>query len=251
MIDLTSLTDWLDTTLRTREIRDAANACNGLQLETRLPVTKLAAAVDACGFTIQAACRAGAQCLIVHHGLLWSAPQRLVGGEYEKWAAAIQGGLAIYSSHLPLDLHPELGNNAVLARRLGLTDCRPFLEIKGETIGLQAEAEIPLATFVEKVDGVVPGAVRILGAGSKVCRRIGICTGGAGSDIGQAAAAGLDTFVTGEAPHWVATAAEDLGINLILAGHYATETFGVKALAERAAAEFGLTWEFIDHPTGL
>ncbi len=251
MVHLTSLTDWLDTTLRTHEIKDAANACNGLQLETRLPVTKLAAAVDACGFTIRAACQAGAQCLIVHHGLLWSAPQRLVEGEYEKWATAIQGGLAVYSSHLPLDLHPELGNNAVLARRLGLNDCRPFLEVKGQAIGLQAVTEIPLATFLEKVNGVVPGTVRILGNGPKVCQRIGICTGGAGSDLGQAVTARLDTFVTGEAPHWAATAAEDLGINLILAGHYATETFGVQALAKRAAVEFGLVWEFIDHPTGL
>lgn len=251
MASLSEITTWLDDYLRTSEIGDYSGALNGLQLETQVPVTKVAAAVDACGYTIRAAIDAGAQLLIVHHGLFWSAPQPMVGGEYRKYATAIQAGLGIYSSHLPLDLHPEVGNNAVLARELSLDSCTPFLPTKGQPVGLLAETEIHRAEFVDRVDAKVPGAIQILGDGPQVCRRIGIVTGGAGGEVTVAAEAGVDTFLTGEAPHWAATAAEDLGINLILGGHYATETFGVKALSMKLADQFGVQWEFIDHPTGL
>lgn len=251
MARLSELTTWLDDYLRTSEVGDYSGALNGLQLETKSSVIKIAAAVDVCGYTIRAAVEAGAQLLLVHHGLFWSAPQPFVGGEYRKLAAAIQGGLAVYSSHLPLDIHPEVGNNAVLARELGLTSCTPFLPAKGQPAGLLAETEIHRAEFIDRLDAKVPGAIHILGDGPQVCRRIGIVTGGAGSEVAVAAAAGVDTFVTGEAPHWAATAAEDLGINLILGGHYATETFGVKALSAKIADHFGLDWEFLDHPTGL
>jgi len=251
MATITELTDWMNEYLRVEEVGDYANALNGLQIETRNPISKMAMAVDACGFTIRTAVEKGAQLLLVHHGLFWAAPQRLVGGEYEKFAMALQAGLAIYSAHLPLDVHPEVGNNAVLMRELGLEVKETFLPAKGQPIGLIAEADIPRAEFVDRVDAKVPGAVRILGKGPATCRRIGIVTGGAGSEVSAAARAGVDTFVTGEAPHWAATAAEDLGINLILGGHYATETFGVKALGAKLATEFGVSTEFIDHPTGL
>ena len=159
--------------------------------------------------------------------------------------------MAIYSAHLPLDIHPEIGNNALLAAALGLENGVPFFPTAGQNVGLKFEAEVSREVLRDHLARAVGGAVHLAPGGPVLAKCIGVVTGGAGGDIAKAAEAGVDTFITGEGPHWSYTAAEELGVNLFYAGHYATETFGVKAAAELLAGKLALPWQFIDHPTGL
>jgi dinuclear metal center YbgI/SA1388 family protein len=164
---------------------------------------------------------------------------------------AFQHDLALYSAHLPLDVHSVLGNNAQLAGALGFENTEPFLEMKGQCVGLKARVEISRAELAGKLEESLGGPVKVFTAGPDQTQTIGLVTGGAGSEIYALAGEGIDTFITGEAPHWAAIAAEELGINLLLGGHFATETFGVKALAAHLSDRFDLPWEFLDFPTGL
>jgi len=251
MPSLRDIVAFLDTELRIREIPDYAGAVNGLQLENGGSVTRIAAAVDASLPVVETAVAAGADLLLVHHGMFWQGAQPLTRAFYKKIKAAMDAGLAIYSSHLPLDVHPELGNNALLLKALGFPAEGTFFDWKGIRLGLLAEVEIARATLVEKLAAAVGGPVHVCPGGPEIVRRIGLVTGGAGAEVAMCAAAGVDTFITGEGPHWSYPLAEELGINLLYAGHYATETFGVKALAARLAGDHGIPWSFIDHPTGL
>ena len=248
---LPSIVRHLDQHLRIREIDDWSAAWNGLQVENSGAVTKVGAAVDACEAVIGEAVERGIDLLLVHHGLFWSGVQPLVGAMYRKMRTALAGNLAIYSAHLPLDVHPVLGNNALLAKALGLKRCAPFFVEKGRPIGLRATVALPLADLVQRLEDAVDGLVHVCPGGPARVARVGIVTGGAGAEVAKAAAEGIDTFITGEGPHWSYTLAEELGVNVLYAGHYATETFGVKALAAHVAKKFRVPWEFIDHPTGL
>jgi dinuclear metal center YbgI/SA1388 family protein len=248
---LAQIVSYADEHLRLREIADWPNALNGLQLENSGAVTKIGAAVDASTRTIDAAIERGINFLIVHHGLFWPGLQPISGGRRRLLERAFQKDLAIYSVHLPLDLHSVLGNNAQLAAALGFENTEPFFEMKGQCIGLKIQTDISRAALAEKLEQALAGPVRSFLAGPEQARSIGLITGGAGSEIYEVARQGIDTFITGEAPHWAAVAADELGINLLLGGHYATETFGVKALAAHLSDRFNLPWEFIDCPTGL
>jgi dinuclear metal center YbgI/SA1388 family protein len=163
----------------------------------------------------------------------------------------LEGDLAVYSAHLPLDVHPEFGNNVLLARKLGLSELEPVLDFKGLPVGLVGRTDVQRDIFVDALTTATGSRAHVCPGGPAQVRRVAVVTGGAGSEVARVAAAGVDTFVTGEGPHWSYTLAEELGINLLYGGHYATETFGVKALAERLGDRFGLPWEFLDHPTGL
>jgi dinuclear metal center YbgI/SA1388 family protein len=187
----------------------------------------------------------------VHHGLFWPGLQALLGRRRRLLEQAFQNDLAIYSAHLPLDVHSVLGNNAQLAAALGFDNTEPFFEMKGQCIGLKIQAEVSCSALVAKLEQSLAGPVRSFPAGPEQTRTIGLITGGAGSEIYEVARKGIDTFITGEAPHWAAVAADELRLNLLLGGHYATETFGVKALAAHLSDRFNLPWEFIDCPTGL
>lgn len=250
---LADLVSYLDTELRIAEIADYGNALNGLQLENRdRKVTKIAAAVDATLPVMRKAVAVGADLLIVHHGMFWSGLQPWTGPVFEKMKLCHDHGLAVYSAHLPLDVHPVLGNNAQIALALNLTPTGGFLEYKGQAIGVTTEQAMPLDELVTKFKAALGGsAVHVCAGGPKTVRRIGISSGGSGSEVAAAAKAGIDTFITGEGPHWSYTLAEELGINLLYGGHYATETFGVKALSARIQQQFGIPWLFVDHPTGL
>lgn len=249
--NLSQIVSYADEHLRLREIADWPNALNGLQLENSGVVTKIGAAVDASTRAIDVAIERGINFLIVHHGLFWPGLQPISGGRRRLLERAFQNDVAIYSAHLPLDLHSVLGNNAQLATAMGFENTEPFFEMKGQCIGLKIQADIFRAALVEKLEQSVGGPVRSFPAGPEQTRMIGLITGGAGSEIYEVARQGIDTFITGEAPHWAAVAADELGINLLLGGHYATETFGVKALAAHLSDRFNLPWEFIDCPTGL
>lgn len=249
---LTDLTAYLDAELRIAEIADYGPALNGLQIQNaKGHVTKVVAAVDACLPSIRKAIALRADLMLVHHGLFWSGLQPVTKSVFEKHRLCIENNLAIYSAHLPLDAHPTLGNNAVLLKALGLEPTGTFHPYKGTDIGLRAETEMLRDELVTRLKTATGAAVHVCPGGPVTVRRIGLVTGGAGSEVAAAAALGIDTFITGEGPHWSYTLAEELGINLIYAGHYATETFGVKALAQHLHGKFGLGWEFVDHPTGL
>jgi dinuclear metal center YbgI/SA1388 family protein len=233
------------------EIADAPEALNGLQVANRGEVTRVAAAVDACEATIRMAAEDGADCLIVHHGLFWGGLRPLVGPAYRRVATLVEHDIALYAAHLPLDRHPEIGNNAVLARMLGVAVQGEFGAYRGAPIGVWGELDATREDLTDAVAAALHAAPRLLPFGPERVRRVGVITGAGGSMIPQAAAAGLDTLVTGEGPHWTYFDAEELGLNVYYAGHYATETVGIKALGEHIAARFDLPWVFLDHPTGL
>ena len=248
---LSQIVSYADEHLRIREIGDWPNALNGLQVENSGTVTKIGAAVDASARTIKTALERGVNFLIVHHGLFWPGLQPLAGGRRRMLEQILRSDLALYSAHLPLDVHSVLGNNAQLAAALGLENSEPFFEAKGERIGLRSETRISREDLATKLEQSLGGSVKMFASGPAETKSIGLITGGAGSEIYAVAQEGIDTFITGEAPHWAAVAAEELGINLFLGGHYATETFGVKALAAHLSERFNVPWEFIDSPTGL
>ena len=248
---LKEVVSYCDKLLRTAEVQDYDGAANGLQVENRGQITRIAAAVDASLATIRLAAEAKANLLVVHHGLFWGPSHPWTGKRYELLRLLLEADIAVYSSHLPLDAHPKLGNNAQLCAALGLKKLRPFFLSHGGQIGFKAETQIrrdDLVTAVRRATGTEP---RLIPGGPKTCRRIGVVTGGAGAELKIAASEHVDTFITGEGPHWTYALAEELGVNVIYGGHYATETFGVKALAAHLSKKFNVPWVFIDHPTGL
>ncbi len=253
MAELKDLMQRADEWLNIDGVPDYPQALNGLQLEGSREVRKVVAAVDACLPVIEAACDSDADLLVVHHGLFWQGAQKIEGALYRKLRRAMDHGLAIYSAHIPLDVHPELGNNVGLLRAMGVESGEtPFFPWKGISLGFSAGVEWTFDECLSRASAAVGGKVHSCAGGSSMVRNLGVITGGAGSEVFDIAATGIDTLITGEGPHWSYTAAEELGLNLIYAGHYATETFGVKALAQRWCDEFpGLKWDFIDHPTGL
>jgi dinuclear metal center YbgI/SA1388 family protein len=242
---------YCDRLLRTREIEDYDGASNGLQVENLEGVSRIAAAVDASLATVQLAIAARADLLLVHHGLFWGPSHPWTGKRYELLHCLLEADLAVYSSHLPLDIHPRLGNNARLCAALGFKNLKPFFFDHGSFIGFKSAARIGRAELAMRLQKATGSAPHLLPGGPAVCRRIGVVTGGAGSELRKAVAEGVDTFVTGEGPHWTFALAEELGMNVLYGGHYATETFGVKALAAHLARKFKVPWQFLDYPTGL
>jgi dinuclear metal center YbgI/SA1388 family protein len=245
------LVEYCRDLLRVEEIADWPNALNGLQIENSGAATKIGAAVDASTRTIDLAIEQGINFLIVHHGLFWPGLQPIAGGRRRMLERAFQHDLALYSAHLPLDVHSALGNNAQLAGALGFEDTTPFFEQKGQRVGLRINAQISRDDLALRLEHSLGSPVKMFARGPEQTKSIGLVTGGAGSEIYEIAREGIDTFITGEAPHWAAVAAEELGVNLLLGGHYATETFGVKALAAHLSDRFNVPWEFLDSPTGL
>lgn len=251
MADLHELTQYLDQELKIAEIPDYSGALNGLQIESGGRVTKIAAAVDASLPVFEKAVEAQADLLIVHHGMFWHGAQRVTGALYKKLKLALDHGMAVYSAHIPLDVHPVFGNNVCLAQALGMTAAEPYFDWKGIKLGLKQELELDRGVLQAELEGVLGGVVHGCPGGGASAGMVGIITGGAGSEISAMAECGIDTFITGEGPHWSYPLAEELGVNVFYAGHYATETFGVKAMSGHLAAKFDLEWEFLDHPTGL
>lgn len=242
---------YCDRMLRTSQIQDYERAVNGLQVENVGGVTRIAAAVDASLATVRLAVAARADLLLVHHGLFWADSHPWTGKRYELLQVLLNSDLAVYSSHLPLDAHPTLGNNARLCAALGLKRLRPFFFDHGQFLGFQTETRLGLEELARRLRAATGAVPRIIPGGPKICRRIGVVTGGAGNELRIAVAEGVDTFVTGEGAHWTYALAEELEVNVLYGGHYATETFGVKALGQHLARRFGVPWVFVDHPTGL
>jgi dinuclear metal center YbgI/SA1388 family protein len=250
-VDLRELVEHLDDYLRVAEVPDYGGALNGLQVEGTRPVRRVAVAVDAAQATVERAVAMDADLLLVHHGLFWDGNLPLTGRRYRRLKPLLDAGVAVYAAHLPLDVHPEVGNNAVLLRALGVEPRGTFGDHKGWPLGRWGELDLGRDELRARAAEVLGGPVRLVAGGPERVRRLGVITGGAGSMVAAAAAAGLDVFLTGEGTHHHYLDAEEGGVNLLLGGHYATETWGVRALAERLRGRFGLDWSFIDHPTGL
>jgi dinuclear metal center YbgI/SA1388 family protein len=250
-VSLAAIVAYCDRILKTSQIQDYDKACNGLQVENSGHVSQLAAAVDGSLATVQKAVDAKADLLLVHHGLFWGASHPWTKQRRQLIQLLVEHDMAVYSSHLPLDVHPRFGNNARLCAAMGLTKLNPFFPVKGQLLGFRSRAKITRSQLVRRLQEVTGTAVRVLPGGSEQCRDIGVVTGGAGAELALAAAGGVDTFITGEGPHWTYALAEEYGINVLYGGHYATETFGVKALAAHLAQRYKLPWTFVDHPTGL
>ncbi len=249
---LHQITDLLDNTLRVAEIKDAAVAMNGLQVENSGSVNKVALAVDGSQQTLEAAVAAGADLLILHHGLFWCGLRPLTGWWKRKVETCLQGNLAVYSAHLPLDMHPTLGNNACIARELGLQDVEPELDYHGTLIGLSGFYPGTVGELRQRYSSITGAEITgVMHDETAPAGRIVLCSGGGGEEIYQVQAKGYSTYLTGEENHWVSNAARDMGINILFAGHYATETFGVRALGKLLEDSFGLPCIFIDHPTGM
>lgn len=242
---------FLDAYLRVAEIPDDSRALNGLQVANSGRLARLAAAVDACEATIEAAVACGAGLLIVHHGALWGGPEPLTGRHGRRVRALMRGDLALYAAHVPLDCHPEVGNNAVLARELGLRDPEPFGDYEGLRIGVMGKLQASRADLADSLQRLLGAVPRVLATGPEQVRRVAVVTGAGSDHIREARDAGADTLITGEGPHHSYFDAEEWGVNVIFGGHYATETVGVKALAEHVSKRFRIPWEFLDHPTGL
>jgi len=248
---LKTVADYCDKILRTREFGDFEGAVNGLQMENSGSVRRIAATVDASLATVTLAIAAKADLLIVHHGLFWSPSHPWTGKKYQLLRLLVENNLAVYSSHLPLDAHPKLGNNVRLCAALGLRNLKPFFATHGQTIGFQSQTKMSRTELSKRLERATGAQTTVIPGGKEICECIGVVTGGAGGDLKIAADAGVDTFVTGEGPHWTFALAEEFGLNILYGGHYATETFGVKALAAELSRKFKLPWEFLDYPTGL
>jgi dinuclear metal center YbgI/SA1388 family protein len=256
MSNSTGLGTYIDELLGTATTPDYPNAVNGLQLENSSPVRRIAAAVDFSTRAIQGAIENGANFLIVHHGMFWSGIGPFSGPSYRTLRMLIEHDIAVYSSHLPLDRHPTLGNNALLAAELGLTPTGSFARFQDIFIGVSGESDTETASLTARarVFAKSYGEIRtsVIPSGRRT-KKWGICTGAGASaeTLSEASAAGIDTLIVGEGPHWTAIHAEEHELAIIYAGHYATETLGVRALAQHLAKKYELPWSFINAPTGL
>lgn len=245
------LVKWLNDYLKVGQWPDPS--LNGLQIQGTDVIRRVAASVDTSLQTLQAAADAGADLLLVHHGLFWGKPLPITGPHRDRVRTALMADLNLYAAHIPLDAHPEVGNNAVIAGALSLQNRRPFGDWMGHKIGLAGELprELTLQDFADRVQKLTGEICLVHSGGGPLVHRIGIVTGEGSDAIPEAAAAGLDTLLTGEPAHKNFHNAFEYGINVIYAGHYETEIFGVRALAAKIEDTFGLPWQFLNFPTGL
>ena len=256
-VALSDIATHLDTLLRVRETPDYPPALNGVQVQHRGPVVKVAAAVDTSMRTIRGAVAEGANLLLVHHGIFWAGLQPVAGPLYSRIRLLFEHDVALYSAHLPLDAHEAFGNSRLLAVALGLQPTAGFARFETVDCGVRGEADVATEELLERVrvfsrthDG---SAVSSALAPARRTHRWAICSGaGASADsIREAVSLGVDTLIVGEGPHWTAVDAEEKGLAIIYAGHYASETLGVRALAEHLSAKFDVPWVFVPAPTGL
>jgi len=244
MTKLSDLVAYCDRRTRRAAFADSPGAFNGLQVANDGRVTKIGAAVDAGLVPFQRAVAAGVDFLIVHHGMYWDMPRPLTGPAYARIAALVHGNCALYSNHLPLDGHPQIGNNALLARQLGLKPKRGFLPVAGGAIGCIAPNRLTRPALRRKLESLYPRVIAIE-YGSAAPREIAFCSGSGSSAVPALLPAGVDTLVTGELREEHFNRAQEEKFNLYLCGHYATEVHAVRALAAELARKFRLPWEFI------
>jgi len=257
MTTIHEITEYADDLLETETTPDYPRALNGLQLENRSEIAGIAAAVDLSTRAINGAISNNANLLVVHHGMFWDGPGPLRGSSYKRLKLLVENDIAVYSSHLPLDRHPTLGNNVLLAKQLGLTPSAPFAGFEGIFIGVSGESDIETVVLAERARKFVKdygSEVRTTQIGrGRQTKRWAICTGAGASaeTLKEVREMKIDTLIVGEGPHWTAVYAEETELAIIYAGHYATETLGVRALAEHLGKKYGIRCSFVSAPTGL
>lgn len=253
MAYLADITRFLSATLDLRDFPDSS--LNGLQVEGREQVQHVATAVDAGLAVIEEAVKNQADLLIVHHGLFWEKTFALVGPMKNLFQTLFHAELSLFAVHLPLDAHSEYGNNFVLARMLGLTNVAPFVRYQGRYIGAKGQNSSP-QSLVQLRDRLMelPGAdprMLTLDFGPTCPQMVGIISGSGADALYPCVEEGIDTLVTGEPRQFAYHFAKENKLNVIFAGHYATETVGVQELGKVLAAKFPVSWSFINHPTGI
>ena len=253
-MQLVELDAWFRDIMRIADLEGIDPSLNGIQVTRRnSEVSRIAFAVDACVETFHRAVEQGADMLLVHHGIFWGRESRLTGAHYQRIRYLVENDLALYAVHLPLDMHPEFGNNAGMAAALRLREVRPFGTFKGQQIG--CTGLLPEAQSIEEIAQTLFGGtdqtLGVLPFGPRQIRSVGLVSGGAPLEVEEAISEHLDLYVTGDAAHQVYHRAMETGINVIFGGHYLTETWGVRLLSERVARESDMETLFIDVPTGL
>jgi dinuclear metal center YbgI/SA1388 family protein len=251
------LAEFLDRTLNVAGVPDYPNAFNGVQVENEGDIRRVATAVDFSSDTVAGTIAANAQLLLVHHGMFWGGVQPITHHRRRRLHQLLTHDVAVYSAHLPLDVHPELGNNALLAKRLGLVPAGGFARYQTIDVGLSGTADVPTRVLAERAQALAREYSGFFVStpfdADRMTRAWGLCAG-AGADSGtlrEAVQRGLDTLIVGEGPHHTAVEARELGIVVIYAGHYATETLGVRAVGDLLAREFDVETTFVDVPSGL
>jgi dinuclear metal center YbgI/SA1388 family protein len=246
-VSLSAIAAFLDRELSIAGFSDASN--NGLQVENSGWVGHVCCAVDASMESFEEAARRGADLLICHHGLSWDDSLKQVTGlNYKRLSFLIRHDIALYASHLPLDAHPRLGNNAQICRAIGIVQKKPFGVYNGREIGFQGRLRNPMrySKFKDKVARVMRSDLRTMDFGGDTVRTVAVVSGGAAEEIEEAGQKGVDVYLSGEPKLMAYALAQEYAINAVFAGHYATETFGVRALAELLRKAFGLRAEFLD-----
>jgi dinuclear metal center YbgI/SA1388 family protein len=249
-MNILQLSKYLDELLYIHSIKDSDKAVNGLQVENTGDIKKIGLAVDLCMATIKMAIEKNCDMMFVHHGMFWDGLQPVTGKRFEKLVAMLSGNLGLYSAHIPLDVHPVLGNNRALADKIGMSGLEPFGEYGGVKIGLKGKIDrqtgAALGKILEKKLGAPP---QVIGEGE--LETVGVVTGGAGDIVRQAVEENLDCYITGEGANHNFHEAMEGNCVLILAGHYATETGGAQSVGKHLSEKFGIEYEFLDYPTGL
>ena len=246
MVDLHNVISFCDQRINLSEVPDFDGAHNGLQMENNGEISKIGASVDGGLVPFRLAIEKKIDLLICHHGIFWTPPIPMTGSNYEKIHLCIEGNLAIYGAHLPLDCHPEIGNNAILANKLGLEPCGTFLPFKDVDIGLLTTSSYDRKELVERLNDLFPAGFHAMEFGMGKPEKIAILTGSGQSAVDQILDAGADTLITGELKQHHFNLAQELELNLYACGHYATECFGVDALAREVSHQFDLPYEFVE-----
>lgn len=248
IIDRDDLVRYLDDYLEVGRCEDYCP--NGLQVEGRNRIRRLVTGVSACAPLFEAARQRQADAVLVHHGLLWfGAPLPLVGVQYRRIAQLVATELSLIAYHLPLDRHPEIGNNAIAARRLGLEDLTPFGDHRGAAIGWRGRrAALPVDRLLQKIESIFGSTPIVFAHGPARISSVGIVSGAGGRFLHEAIAVGLDMLITGEAEEWSMNLAREAGIHFVAAGHHASERLGVEALGDHLRGRFAIEIEFVDVP---
>ena len=251
-MDRSELISYLDDYLQINEIKDYGP--QGLQVESEgEDIDKIALMVDVSIAGIQASVEWGAQMMLVHHGVLWRDVERISGALGARVRALLANQIHLYAAHLPLDMHPEVGNNAVLAKMFGVGDVSWWGDAMGKPIGAVGNLAQPrpLPQLVTEINQKLHTESRVLAHGNNRIQRVAIVSGFGATMIAEAVGQGADLFLTGETSHANYWAAEDYAINVVFAGHYATETVGVQALGVHLGEKFGVETRFFDFPTKM
>jgi dinuclear metal center YbgI/SA1388 family protein len=250
-IQLDKLVSFLDAGLRLSEFSEDESA-NGLQVEGSTTIQKIGLAVDACEYVFKVAAQKKIDFLIVHHGLIWGGLKSVSGVVRNRIKALLDSDISLYACHLPLDWHPKYGNNSELLRLLSIKKMGEFGKYHGKNISYwgRTSKKLSLDEFTARIDKALETRSSVVSFNKKV-HNVGVVSGGGWFAINETEKYNIDTFLTGEPSHSAYTLAEEMKVNLVFAGHYATETLGVKAVGQMLQKRFGIPSEFIDHPTGL